>query len=112
MVDEEVKAAERIPAAVRQVLYGGSLTEEERLRLPEAANIQGLKDEIATLRARLDTVLREQPEDLKLALDAMNTLLRMVVADYRLSPRASKDLADSVAAVLNGFADQLVPSDR
>ena len=70
------------------------------------------EDEIATLRARLDTVLREQPEDLKLALDAMNTLLRMVVADYRLSPRASKDLADSVAAVLNSFADQLVPSDR
>jgi hypothetical protein len=112
MVGEETKGAEKVPAAVRQILYGGSLTEEERLRLPEAANIEGLKDEIATLRARLDTILREQPKDLKLALHAMNTLLRMVMADYRLSPRASKDLSDNVAAVLNSFADQLVPSDR
>ena len=42
----------------------------------------------------------------------MNTLVRMVVAQYRLSPRASKELAANLSLVLNNFADQLVPSDR
>ena len=52
------------------------------------------------------------PNDLRLALYGMNTLVRMVVAQYRLSPRASKELAANLSLVLNNFADQLVPSDR
>ena len=92
--------------------YGAAMTAAERERLSEAAKVEGLNDEIAALRVRLETALREERADLKLALFGMNTLLRMVVAQYRLSPRASKELADNVALVLNSFADQLVPSDR
>jgi hypothetical protein len=56
--------------------------------------------------------LDKEPADLRSLVLGMNALMRMVVAEYRLSPRASKDLADNVAAVLNNFADQMVPSDR
>ena len=92
--------------------YGAAMTASERQRLSEASKVTGLNDEIAALRVRLETALGEEKGDLKLALFGMNTLLRMVVAQYRLSPRASKELADNVALVLNNFADQLVPSDR
>ena len=92
--------------------YGRALTEAERQRLPEAAAMEGLNDEIAALRVRLESALSAEKGDLKLVLFGMNTLLRMVVAQYRLSPRASKALADNVAAVLNNFADQFVASDR
>jgi hypothetical protein len=89
------------------------MTEAERLRLPAAAEAEGLREEIVALRVRLETVLDERrPEDLKLALAGMNTLMRMVVVDHRLSPRASQEMADNLAALLNQFADQFLPSDR
>jgi hypothetical protein len=93
-------------------MYSGGLTESERERLPAAIEAEGLNDEIAALRVRLDTALRERPEDLRLALYGMNTLVRMVVAQYRLSPRASREMADNLAALLNQFADQFLPPDR
>jgi hypothetical protein len=56
--------------------------------------------------------MRERPDDLQLALAGMNTLVRMLVAEHRLSPRASREMADSMAAMLNQMADQFLPSDR
>ena len=91
--------------------YNDALSESERMLLEAAASVEGLADEVAALRVRLATALRERPEDLRLALYGMNALLRMVVAQYRLSPRASKELAANLSLVLNNFADQLVPSD-
>jgi hypothetical protein len=92
--------------------YNDALSESEQMLLEAAASVEGLAEEVAALRVRLATALRDRPEDLKLALYGMNTLLRMVVAQYRLSPRASKELAANLSLVLNNFADQLVPSDR
>jgi len=92
--------------------YDSALSESERLLLEAAAGVDGLADEVAALRVRLSTALRERPDDLQLALYGMNTLMRMVVAQYRLSPRASKELADNLTMVLNNFADQLVRSDQ
>jgi len=92
--------------------YADSLSASERLLLEAAGSVEGLADEVATLRVRLATALEKRPDDLKLALYGMNTLLRMVVAQYRLSPRASKELAANLEMVLNSFADQLVPLDR
>jgi hypothetical protein len=88
------------------------LTEAELERLPEALAAEGLRGEIAALRVRLETVMHERPDDFRLALAGMNTLVRMLVAEYRLSPRASQEMADSMAAMLNQMADQFLPSDR
>ena len=93
-------------------LYSDSMTKGERLALADAAALEALADEIAFLRVRLKTTLKEKPEDLKLALSAMNTLMRMVVAEYRLSPRASKHLQDHLTALLNDLGDRILPADR
>ena len=92
--------------------YNDALSASERMLLEAAASVEGLAEEVAALRVRLATALGEHPNDLRLALYGMNTLVRMVVAQYRLSPRASKELAANLSLVLNNFADQLVPSDR
>ena len=39
-------------------------------------------------------------------------LTTAVAAQYLLSPRASRDLSDNLAAVLNRFGDLIVPADR
>jgi hypothetical protein len=108
----ETKSTAEAKNSPRKNRYQEGRTPDERLRLQEAAEAEGLDEEIAALRDLLGRVMRERPEDVKLALAAMNTLVRMVVAQYRLSPRASKELGNNLALVLNSFADQLVPSDR
>ncbi len=38
--------------------------------------------------------------------------MRAVATQYRLSPKARKDLAERMAAVLNSVGDQILPADR
>ncbi len=87
------------------------MTEAERIKLAEAQGIEGLADEIAVLRVRLFTAIQDKPADLKLLVHGVEILTRAVAAQYRLSPKARKDLADNFAAVLNSLADQLVPAE-
>ncbi len=95
-----------------RVFYGGAMTEAERLELSAAYEIEGLEHEIAALRVRLKTAIGEHPEDLALMAQGVGMLVKAVSAQYRLSPKARKDLAASIAAVLDSVGDQLLPADR
>jgi len=77
-------------------------------RTPERG--EGLEQEIALLRARLGGAAGGA-EGVELLADGVQALVRAVAAQYRLSPRARKELADSLAAVLNSFGDQVLPAE-
>jgi hypothetical protein len=99
-------------AVTAKNFYGPGAALADQLELARAHEVEGLDHALAMLRVRLKTAIDERPEDLALATRGVNALVRAVVAQYRLSPRAKKELSDAFAALLNGFADQLVPSDR
>jgi hypothetical protein len=61
---------------------------------------------------RLKTALKEHPEDYALLVRGIGLLVKAVAAQYRLSPRASKDLADNLGVILNRFGDLILPADR
>lgn len=84
----------------------------EKLQLENARQVEGLADEIAMLRVRLKTAVEKHPEDLRLLSVGIGMLVKAVAAQYRLSPKAKKDLAESITAVLNSLGDQLLPADR
>ena len=106
-------AVSRPDGAVKaENFYGHGAALADRLELARAHEVEGLDHEIAMLRVRLKKAIKKHPENLALATRGVNALVRAVVAQYRLSPRAKKELSDAFAALLNGFADQLVPSDR
>jgi len=92
--------------------YSESLTDAERGSLEAARKLEGLEEEIALLRARLLTSLKEHPEDFQLLLAGVGMLVRAVATQYRLSPKASRDLADKMKAALDVLGDQLLPADR
>jgi hypothetical protein len=99
--------------------YGSlALSRTERLELTRAGSVEGLADEIALLRAQLKRAVEASPrtvkarKDLKVVTEGVETLLRAVSTQYRLSPRARAGLADNLAAVLNSFGDQILPADR
>lgn len=104
-------AAARLRADPK-AFYAAALSEAEREALKAARKLEGLEHEIAVLRVRLLTAIKERPEDFPLLVAGVGMLVRAVATQYRLSPRASKDLADRMAAALNSLGDQLLPADR
>ncbi len=103
----------------RRNYYGSlALSKAERLDLSRAGSVEGLADEIALLRAQLKRAVEASPsgakarKDLKVVTGGLETLLRAVSTEYRLSPRGRGDLADNLARVLGSLGDQLLPADR
>jgi hypothetical protein len=78
--------------------------------LEEARDLEGLDEEIAMLRVRLVTALRDHPDDLRLLTHGISILVRAVAAQYRLSPKARRDLSDHLSNLLNSLGDQLLPT--
>ena len=92
-----------------QGFYEEALTEAERLDLAEARQMEGLDEEIAVMRVRLKRALEERPEDVQLIAKGLDLLVKAVAAKYRLSPKARKDLSDSIAGVVEGIGAVLYP---
>ncbi len=97
-------------AGQRERFYGDALTEAEQLLLEEARRMEGLDEEIAVLRVRLRKALDERPEDLRLLTHGIDMLVKAVAAQYRLSPKARRDLAGHLTNLLNSLGDQLLPA--
>jgi hypothetical protein len=92
-----------------QGFYEEALSEAERENLPEARLMEGLDEEIAVMRVRLKRALEEHPQDVKLIAKGLDLLVKAVAARYRLSPKARKDLSDSIAGVVEGIGAALYP---
>lgn len=87
--------------------YKEALSQAEQVLLPEAQEVEGLDQEIAVLRLKLQQALLEKPEDMELLLKGVNLLVKAVATQYRLSPKAKDDLMDSVIGVLDGVGEAL-----
>lgn len=92
--------------------YGAKLTGAERACLVEAREMEGIAEEIAVLRVKLRTAIDEHPNDMRLLSLGMEALVRAVSAEYRLSPKSRRDLAESFTNLLNSLGDQLLPVGR
>lgn len=89
--------------------YGQALTAAEAQDLPSAQEMSGLDEEIAVLRLKLRSALKEQPENVKLMLKGVELLVRAVSAKYRLSTKDKEDLSESVRGVLRDIGGPLYP---
>ncbi len=94
----------------RDGFYGRALSEAERVLLPQAAEVQGLEQEIALLRVKLATVVQEHPQNLPLMLRGVELLVRAVSAEYRLSRKSQDNLAAAIDGVLKEIGASLFES--
>ncbi|MBI4297844.1 MAG: hypothetical protein HY676_04865 [Chloroflexi bacterium] len=106
---ERAKAEDIVSSQPLEGFYEKALSKAERVRLRHARQIQGLEEEIALLRVRLQTLARDHPENLELLLKGITTLIRAVSAKYRLSKQAEEDLFHSVMGVIKGIGEVLLP---
>ncbi len=87
--------------------YERAMSEAEAEYLKRAANVDGLDDEIAVLRAKILTALEDRPDDLPMLMKGIGTLSRTLAARHRLADKAEKDLFANLAGTLRGLGEQI-----
>ena len=99
------KAPARSKRRLARSFYDEALTEAERSGLAEAFEVAGVDQEIAVLRLRLRSVLRERPEDLILMLKGVELLARVVAGRYRLTKGSEVELGEALSGALASVSE-------
>ena len=84
--------------------YTEALREAEALDFEIAHGVEGIDDEIALLRLKIKSLVENDPENVKLLMEATNALARLVMTRYRISADQKKALASAIGSVLQGLA--------
>ena len=84
--------------------YSRVLDETEQLDFERATCVEGIDDEIALLRVKIKSLIERDPENIKLIMQATNTLARLVRTRYNISRDDKKGLREAVLNVLRDVA--------
>jgi len=95
---------ERSRRARKRNFYARVLDQAEAVELEEALDVEGVSDEIALLRVKIQSLLENDPENVKLILDATNALARLVKTRYNLEKDQGKGLKEAIGNVLKDIA--------
>ena len=84
--------------------YSKVLDEAEQLDFELASGVEGIDDEIALLRVKIKSLLENDPENIKLIMQATNTLAGLVKTRYNISKEQRKGLKEAIGNVLKDIA--------
>ena len=84
--------------------YSRVLDEAEQLDLELASGVEGIDDEIALLRVKIKSILEKDPENIKLIMQATNTLAGLVKTSYNITKEQRKGLKEAIGNVLRDVA--------
>ncbi len=84
--------------------YSRVLDEAGQLDFELATGVEGIDDEIALLRVKIKSLLERDPENIKLIMQATNTLAGLVKTSYNISKEDKKGLKGAIANVLRDVA--------
>ena len=84
--------------------YSNVLDEAGRLDFELASGVEGIDDEIALLRVKIKSILARDTENIKLIMQAANTLARLVRTRYKIGKEDKKGLKEAIANVLRDVA--------
>ncbi len=80
--------------------YAKVLDEAEQVDFELASGVEGIDDEIALLRVKIKSLLEHDPENIKLIMQATNTLAGLVKTSYKMSREQRKGLKEAIGNVL------------
>ncbi len=84
--------------------YSKVLNQAEQLDFELATGVEGIDEEIALLRVKIKSLLKHDPENIKLVMQATNTLARLVRTRYNISKEDNKGLKEAIGNVLRDIA--------
>jgi len=90
--------------ARRHGFYSQVLDEAEQLELEVAHGISGIDEEIALLRVKIRSLVENDPDNIRLIMEASNTLARLLRTKYSLDKHQGKGVKEAIANVLKDIA--------
>ena len=84
--------------------YSKVLDEAEQFDFELAAGVEGIDDEIALLRVKIKSILGKDPENIKLIMQATNTLAGLVKTSYKITKEQRQGLKEAISNVLREVA--------
>ncbi len=84
--------------------YAKVLDEAEQFDFELASGVNGIDDEITLLRVKIKSVLEKDPQNIKLIMQATNTLAGLVKTRYKISKEQKKGLKEAIGNVLRDVA--------
>jgi hypothetical protein len=84
--------------------YSKVLDETEQKNFDKATRVEGIDEEIALLRVKIISLLERDPENIKLIMQATNTLERLVRTRFNISKEDRKGLKEAISTVLRDVA--------
>ena len=84
--------------------YSKVLDEAEQLDFELATGVEGIDDEIALLRVKIKSLIAHDPNNIKLIMQATNTLARLIRTRYNITKEQKKGLKEAIGNVLRDIA--------
>ncbi len=84
--------------------YSRVLDEAEQLDFELATGVEGIDDEIALLRVKIKSILKNDPENIKLITQATSALARLVKTRYNITKEQKQGLKEAIGNVLRDVA--------
>jgi len=84
--------------------YSRVLDEAEQFDFELVSGVEGIDDEIALLRVKIKSLLEHEPENIKLIMQATNTLAGLVKTRYNITKEQKKGLKEAIGNVLKDVA--------
>ena len=84
--------------------YSKVLDAVEQEDFKTATSVEGIDDEIALLRVKIKSLITHDPDNIKLIMQATNTLARLVRTKYNISKKDKQGLKEAIGNVLRDIA--------
>ena len=84
--------------------YSKVLDEAEQFDFELASGVDGIDDEIALLRVKIKSILEKDPQNIRLIMQATNTLAGLVKTRYSITKEQKKGLKEAIGNVLRDVA--------
>ena len=103
-VDRKRGAPKGNQNARKHGFYSKVLDEAEQFDFELASGVEGIDDEIALLRVKIKSILENDPENIKLIMQATNVLARLIKTRYNITKEQKKGLKEAIGNVLRDVA--------
>ena len=90
--------------ARRHGFYSNVLDETEKQDIEQAVWVEGLDMEIALLRVKLKSVIRNDPDNIELITRAAESLARLLKVKYNIGKNDKQGLKEAIGNVLRDIA--------
>lgn len=105
---EEIKRKRGAPEgnqyARKHGFYSRVLDDEEQADFELATRVEGVDEEIALLRVKIKSLVAQDPENIRLIMQAINALAKLLVTKYNIHKEDKQGLKEAIGNVLKDIA--------